>query len=641
MLTVTNLLDDFPSIIQRWWLQHVRDSTSAIVDPNNWNANIILILALLLFAVCGLATLVVIWLRLHTKRRLLAGGLPTILWRPKFVNYRLEEAENITPHQQHHSASSFSSREQLPSSTITNILPRMKRLQGPFDMYGTVYGVSTAVVHVAHPIPAAAILCATTNSSSKSLSSSPSSRKPAKAAATVPTTKAAKMPHNSTSATKAPAYNHFENFCGQGVFTADGADWKAKRAAVLHALLLRNNPLESFEEKLQREIQAAFGKFVHHIESLPRDEQGKIKTNIVPVLQRTTIGLIYRYITDCDAEEILAPCERLGNEKANNCCSNSSSSSSLLPTYLRAITRIRMIILAQSRSIWFLLPRWIYRAFSTMFQDEEQTMEPIRLFAEQACQQALPGSPLDVLKQNPIYRGDHETGVPSKNILDEAITLLFAGQDTSAATLSWTLHLLSLYPTVQAKLASEVRSALSGVNGETDLSIIMNKRFLSKLSYLDAVIKESMRLYPVAPFIVRRLTENLTLRETSDTSVTLPKNSLACIWIYALHRNPLFWHHPDDFLPERWLEENGDAHKDVGITHGAYMPFALGLRNCVGQPLAHSILRSLLARLVNQYKFSDDRLEEGLDPTMLRKDMQAGFTVLPMGGVDLVMEPYS
>ena len=114
----------------------------------------------------------------------------------------------------------------------------------------------------------------------------------------------------------------------------------------------------------------------------------------------------------------------------------------------------------------------------------------------------------------------------NKNLLYEATTILFAGQDTSAATLSWTLHLLSMYPKIQNKLAKEV---LETLNEDEDFSKIgdhrITKKTISKLSYLDAVVKESMRLYPGAPFIVRRLQEDVSIAtENMYSSIGVQNN---------------------------------------------------------------------------------------------------------------------
>jgi cytochrome P450 family 4 len=177
---------------------------------------------------------------------------------------------------------------------------------------------------------------------------------------------------------------------------------------------------------------------------------------------------------------------------------------------------------------------------------------------------------------------------------------------------------------------------ISETEGDLDKDApTVTKNMISKLPFLDAVVKESMRLYPVAPFVVRQLTHDLPVAaeegEQQQTTV-LPAGALACIWIYGLHRNPKFWNRPNAFLPERWIDPDL---KDVGQSNGAYLPFASGPRNCVGQPLAHVVLRTLLTRLVHKFDFRDERLESGSEASALLKDMQAGFTVLPSGGVML------
>ena len=356
--------------------------------------------------------------------------------------------------------------------------------------------------------------------------------------------------------------------------------------------------------------------------------------NIVPLLQQSTVGLVFEYITGCNLQGTLQRVEDENRATKQPQNDNAHDGSSLMTSYRDSITRIRMIILAQSRSVWFLLPRKIYKWCSALYQQEKNVMGPIRTFSTLACRVAKPHSSLGTLRQQALYQNEpHNDKAISQNLLDEAITLLFAGQDTSAATLSWTLHLLSLYPTVQERLYQEIASGPQ----------IISKKNLSHFPYLDAVVKEAMRLYPVAPFVVRNVTQNLTLSTKDDDtqdhvqndSVTLPSGSFACIWIYALHRHPDFWRRPNDFWPERWLFKS-DHEKDKGMTTpGAYMPFCLGPRNCLGQPFAHVVLRILLGRLVAECSFHDDRLKDTVNPDSLRKDMQAGFTVLPQNGVFL------
>lgn len=517
-----------------------------------------------------LLLLYVVSQRRATKQLLEEAGLPTVFWTPRFWNYIPQDTTNTM----------------LKSTSITRMLPRMERLQGPLGMYGTVYGWNTAVIHVAHPAAAKAILTSQVCGASKS-----------------------------------PAYNHFDNFCGRGVFTADGEDWRAKRVAVLHALMRGQG---SLEERVLKEAHSAAKELIESMEDCSKD--GK-SFNVVPLIQHATIGLIFRYITHT---EIPKKHIDVGNEQQQ-------PQKALLQRYLEAVTNIRMIILAQSRSIWFLLPRWCYSTFASLYQQEEETMGPIRQFAQLACQMAKEQSPLHQLQMGKSHLvGPMMANNITLDLLQETITLLFAGQDTSAATLSWTLHLLSLHSDIQTRVSQEVRSVL----GKAKTSPFVTKAMIQKMPFLDAVIKESMRLYPVAPFVVRKLTRDIDIR--LDNNVRLPKTAMACLWIYGMHHHPDFWSQPEEFRPERWLATT--TKRDAGISNGAYMPFAVGPRNCLGQPLAQWILRALLARLLHRFEFQDARVltKEGKSKDAVdiksewRQDMQAGFTVLPRGGVHVV-----
>ena len=604
-------------------------------------------LLVVLDVILSVAVVIVFWLwrRRRQTRRLLQGcNLPTVTWTPRFLNY--------IPKQEGQS-------KKMKSSAITGILPRMDRLGGPFGMYGTVYGFSIPVVHVAHPVPARCILMET--------NTSPGRRRRMSITA-------------SSGASKAPAYNHFKNFSGNGVFTADGDEWKEKRASVIHCLLKGiSNSNSPATQRLEREANYAANSVIAEVEQVRQEQkrgkgQAVLVENIVPMMQRGTIGLIYRYITHDDKRQVTVSSQisERSNGQATTISpgleSTSSSSSSLsslatptdeahddtiealpadicspnlLQSYLQSVTDIRMIILAQSRSFWFLLPRWVYRSFSRMYKEEENTMGPIREFASRACERAQPGSPLAMLRERPSHAAA-STGELSQDMIDEAITLLFAGQDTSAATLSWTLHLLSLYPHIQERLAKEINDVILAESNQgtdsnrSETTRRFTKKLVAKMPFLDAVIKESMRLYPVAPFVVRKLQHEVIVQDEDKVSTTtLPPGAFACIWIYGLHRNPKLWNRASDFVPDRWIDPSLRA-LDAGQNMvGAYMPFAAGPRSCVGQPLANVILRIVLARLVHRYSFSDERLTSNGDAEKLRKDMQAGFTVLPVGGLKL------
>ena len=613
-------------------------------------------------------------------------------WARKFIHERRINMNHPTTTIQ--DRFTVSRKKKMGSSSITNILPRMERMNGPYGMYATVYGINTKVVHIAHPIPARAILtgagvieigglgeviegCSSVwNNNNKgrlsyiwqsiwrifrTITYSDTDDIPLPKKKMPQLRRMSSSSSQRTGSTKYPAYDHFKNFSGDGVFTANGSDWKAKRASVIHCLLRNENMNELFDIESNRVADS----FIREVENVIQqnakrkcvnEEKMTPVINVVPMLQRSTVGLIYRLITHNNIEFSPNNATDLSGQCVDEYSEQNERVKSLLPDYLQSITKIRMLILAQSRSIWYLLPRWAYRAFSPMYREESRTMVPIREFAQLACMTALAGSPLALLSQRESHvsytNGQRLNAVISKELLDESITLLFAGQDTSAATLSWTLHLLSLHPEKQERVAVEILSVIR-IDAESQS---ISKQMISRMPYLDAVIKESMRLYPVAPFIVRKLTTDITI-PTDDEGVvgkftdtrrtlTMPESTYACIWIYALHRNPKLWDRPDDFLPERWIDEELRNRDSGQLEHGAYIPFAIGPRNCLGQPLAQVILRIALARIIKKYVVIDPRFETltkidnkdggiNFDTKDLSKDMQAGFTVLPSDGLNL------
>eukprot|EP00559_Dactyliosolen_fragilissimus_P004687 CAMPEP_0184861916 /NCGR_PEP_ID=MMETSP0580-20130426/6497_1 /TAXON_ID=1118495 /ORGANISM="Dactyliosolen fragilissimus" /LENGTH=684 /DNA_ID=CAMNT_0027359593 /DNA_START=231 /DNA_END=2285 /DNA_ORIENTATION=- len=650
--------------------------SSFFVVPFLTSAAISAIFPFLCFLV-ALASIILCFLLIQRRRtylKLSSGkcNLPTVLWRPRFLNYEYAPSNNDKNNDAFQNNGNNGSKcqmnkEKLPSSNITNILPRMERLNGPYGMYATVYGWKTRVIHMAHPLPVRAVLDVSR---------------------------------------KDPGYDHFENMFGEGVFTAyagEGGTWRAKRASVVHALMKGfggSHSNDSEKSKLIIEANRAAEEFgtllqntmdsnkVEMQDNANHDDNFETNSlNVVPILQRCTIGFIYRYLTHHDVE--LYPSHKNTPLVTNSQQSKSQqhNPSQLLDAYLQAITTMRMLILAQARSIWFLLPRWIYKLFSPMYRTEIKTMKHINAFAQCAIRNAQSGSPLHFLinrkshgnsdvKNNQINynENDNKYKIP-KEMMDEAITLLFAGQDTGAATLSWTLHLLSLHPEIQNNMVKEIcsiykqeiqsKSQQQEKNNSSSDNILITRQMIGKMTYLDAVLKESMRLYPVAPFVVRKLTQDLSLppdkRQNVATqskdpisaqrniqSTTIPKDSLACVWIYGLHRNPQLWHKPNDFLPQRWLDpklkelDRNAQHlgSPSSTSNGsAYIPFATGPRNCIGQSLAHVMLRIILTKLVLSYEFIDHRLLDVFGKndysrgSSFRKDMQAGFTVLPSGGV--------
>lgn len=208
---------------------------------------------------------------------------------------------------------------------------------------------------------------------------------------------------------------------------------------------------------------------------------------------------------------------------------------------------------------------------------------------------------------------DPETGEAMSEVLlrDESITTFFAGHETTARTLTFTWYALAANPEVAARLHAELDEVLGGRPPTA--------QDLRRLPYTLQVVKETLRMYPAAPFYVRDAAgpdELGGFEVEAGTGVMLSP--------YFTHRHPAFWEDPERFDPERWTE----ARERARHPH-AYHPFAAGPRVCIGNNF--SLLESHLLLAVLAQRFAP-RLTEGYTA---RWEMQGVLGLV--GGLPMVV----
>ncbi|MCJ1323085.1 hypothetical protein MMC15_008436 [Xylographa vitiligo] len=177
---------------------------------------------------------------------------------------------------------------------------------------------------------------------------------------------------------------------------------------------------------------------------------------------------------------------------------------------------------------------------------------------------------------------------------------LFAGHDTTSSTICHIYYLLSKDPEAMKNLRAEHDSIL-GMDFTTAGSVISEQpQVLNRLMYTLAVIKEAMRLFPPASSI-RTGVEGVDI--TDDAGNLYPTGGCA-VWTLhqAIQRDPAYWKHPTDFIPERWLV--GPEHPLYPVK-GAWRPFEHGPRNCIGQGLVLMELKVILALTVREFDVRD------------------------------------
>ena len=179
--------------------------------------------------------------------------------------------------------------------------------------------------------------------------------------------------------------------------------------------------------------------------------------------------------------------------------------------------------------------------------------------------------------------------VTSKQLRDDLMTLLIAGHETSAAVLTWTLHLLSKRPEVFAKIRAEVDDVL----GDRAPTVEDYKA----LPYMRRVIAESMRLYPQPPVLLRRALDDDVV---GGYPVRAGEDLFISVW--NLHHAPSLWEDPEEFRPERFpLDEPLPTEASQGFK---YLPFGGGRRKCIGEQFAIFESMTALATLTRRFDFS-------------------------------------
>jgi len=179
-----------------------------------------------------------------------------------------------------------------------------------------------------------------------------------------------------------------------------------------------------------------------------------------------------------------------------------------------------------------------------------------------------------------------EAGAPMSDhqLRDEAVTFLLAGHETTALALTWALHLLGQHPDVGAAMATEVDAVL----GERAIAY----EDLQRLTLVEQVVNESLRLYPPAWLIGREAGQDCEIggyRIQAGTPIyTLP-------WV--LHRDPRFWEEPLAFRPQRWAEGVPRS-----LPRFAYMPFGGGPRVCIAQRFAMVEAVLILASIKRRFR---------------------------------------
>jgi cytochrome P450 len=192
--------------------------------------------------------------------------------------------------------------------------------------------------------------------------------------------------------------------------------------------------------------------------------------------------------------------------------------------------------------------------------------------------------PPDLLSHCLLAR-DPGSGAPmnDRQLVDEVLTLIVAGHETTAASLNWVWYLLAQHPEAYRQVADEAR--------RVDAAAISDWRTLQTLPASTQVIKEALRLYPPGWLYTRRA---IGADRFGDYEVPAGADVFICAWL--LHRHPGYWQAPERFMPQRFTPaQEAQRHRF------AYLPFSAGPRHCIGESFAMAEMIIHLLVLARQF----------------------------------------
>ncbi|EQC34485.1 hypothetical protein SDRG_07813 [Saprolegnia diclina VS20] len=196
---------------------------------------------------------------------------------------------------------------------------------------------------------------------------------------------------------------------------------------------------------------------------------------------------------------------------------------------------------------------------------------------------------------------DHKVSAAEARV--HVLTFLLAGHETTSTTLAWVFTLLAQHPEAEAKARAEARAVQKAYGS-------ISYAALGDLKYISAVIHETLRIFPTITTLASRIADaddHIPLE--SGKPIFVPKGTTIVANTGVMHRNPLYWSRPTEFLPDRFLDDSDVYLADKGLRGGRgntffYMPFSAGAKNCIGMRFATAELQVVVATLLTQFSFA-------------------------------------
>jgi cytochrome P450 len=341
-----------------------------------------------------------------------------------------------------------------------------------------------------------------------------------------------------------------EHIIGQGLLVNEGAAWRKQRRIIQPEFTPRR--IDSYVASMTECTERALSRLAQRTERMstgPCDLHAEMLRLTLDIAGQTMFGAE----TESVAQELAAIIEQF------------------LQHYLGVFgTGIR-------------LPAWLPTRGNRQNRVNQARLRTIiREFIAARRQATTPGN--DLLSRLIAARDEQGQPMPDGLLADEAITMLLAGHETTALLLTFALMLLAQHPEVAQRVCSELTPLCGKKPTPAELE---------NLPYLDAVLRETLRLYPPAYAIGRE-----ALEDTQIGTCTIPRGAQVWAFQWTVQRDPRFYPEPTEFRPERWL--TGET---AQLPRFAYFPFGGGPRICPGSHFSLVEAKVVLAMLLPRWSF--------------------------------------
>ncbi|OWR47721.1 CYP4M25 protein [Danaus plexippus plexippus] len=365
-------------------------------------------------------------------------------------------------------------------------------------------------------------------------------------------------------------YNFLRPWLKDGLLLSDGIKWHSRRKILTPTFHF--NILRHFNSVLLEKVQA----FVERLNS----EVGNSATEIFPLITEFSLNSI------CETAMGTA----LEDEKCD-----------MGQKYKDSIHTLGTYVFSRSTKFW-IYPDFIFN-LSSLGMNQKKVLEVISQFRNNVIAKRKLDTNVRQIEDDDcddeyfiskkqrlamldlLLQAEKEGHIDSDGISEEVDTFMFEGHDTVATGLQYIFMLLANHEDIQDKVFLECEEILSRNNGRPSIND------MAQMKFLEACIKEALRLYPPVYFISRIGDEPIEL----SNGHTCPAGTDFNILIYELHRQADQFVEPYKFLPERFLKEP--------TWHPfSYLPFSAGPRNCIGQKFAMMEMKLLLSKVLTVYR---------------------------------------